>query len=304
MTVNVTAGPDPVSPWLLDAIRQGEGKLVPAEDAEVVVWEDHDGTGLGETLARGAGVRWVQLPAAGIEWLFADGVYDPAITWTCAKGAYAEHVAEHALVLLLAALRDLRAFLRADHWLPEAGANLYDKRVCIVGGGGIARALLAVMAPFRVDVTVVRRTPGGVAGANRTVTTEGLRDAIADVDAVVLACSLTPATEGLIGEAELEAMARRAWLVNVARGRLVRTPDLVRALEERWIAGAALDVTEPEPLPQGHRLWSLDNCLITPHVANSIGMSAGPLAERVSDNLRRFAEGRPLLGLVDVTGGY
>ncbi len=99
-------------------------------------------------------------------------------------------------------------------------------------------------------------------------------------------------------------MKPTAWLVNVARGGVVVTDDLVRALEEHTIAGAALDVTDPEPLPDGHRLWQLDNAIVTPHVASSDELGAADLAALVEENCRRFRTGRPLRGVVDPAAGY
>jgi phosphoglycerate dehydrogenase-like enzyme len=129
-------------------------------------------------------------------------------------------------------------------------------------------------------------------------------DALPGADVVVLALALTPETEGMISASELEQMERHAWLVNVARGRHVVTDDLVAALRNGTIGGAALDVTEPEPLPDGHPLWSLPSCIITPHVGNTPEMAVPLLAERIAGNVRRFAEGEPLIGPIDVDLGY
>ncbi|MDQ6742036.1 MAG: hydroxyacid dehydrogenase, partial [Candidatus Dormibacteraeota bacterium] len=134
--------------------------------------------------------------------------------------------------------------------------------------------------------------------------TQPLAEAARDADLVFLAAPLTPETAGMVGAGELRAMGPQAWIVNVARGGLIRTEDLVRALSEGWIAGAGLDVTDPEPLPEGHPLWDLDNCLITPHVASVEELAREPYARLVTENVRRFAEGRELLGLVDPERGY
>jgi phosphoglycerate dehydrogenase-like enzyme len=120
----------------------------------------------------------------------------------------------------------------------------------------------------------------------------------------VLALALTPETEGMISRNELEMMDRHAWLVNVARGKHVVTEDLVWALEHDVIGGAGLDVTDPEPLPDGHRLWTMTNCIITPHVGNTPDMAAPLLAERITTNVARFAHGEPLLGEVHIDLGY
>jgi D-3-phosphoglycerate dehydrogenase len=120
----------------------------------------------------------------------------------------------------------------------------------------------------------------------------------------VLALALTPETRGMIGTAELERMDPDAWLVNVARGAHVVTDELVEALRAQTIGGAALDVTDPEPLPAGHQLWDLDNCLITPHTANTWQMAEPLFAERVRVNVERYGRGEPLVGGVDPALGY
>jgi len=115
---------------------------------------------------------------------------------------------------------------------------------------------------------------------------------------------LTPETTGLFAAREFAMMKRDAWIVNVGRGRLIVTDDLVAALHDGRIGGATLDVTDPEPLPKEHALWSLDNCLITPHIGNTRAMAVPLLSERIATNCRLFAAGEPLIGLVDVTLGY
>ena len=177
-------------------------------------------------------------------------------------------------------------------------------RVTIVGGGGITRALLALLAPFAVEVTVVRRHPAPLRGAARVVGTDGLRAALPGADLIVLALALTPDTVGIIGAPELEQMNSHGWLVNVARGAHVVTDDLVAALQAQAIGGAALDVTEPEPLPVGHPLWNLDNCLITPHTANTWEMAEPLFADRIRCNVERLAARQPLRGLVNPALGY
>ena len=121
---------------------------------------------------------------------------------------------------------------------------------------------------------------------------------------VVLALALTADTDGIISRDELELMEDHAWLVNVARGRHVVTADLVDALRDHVIGGAGLDVTEPEPLPADHPLWSVPNCIITPHVGNTPAMAVPLLAERITTNVRRYAHGEELIGPVHVDLGY
>ena len=111
-------------------------------------------------------------------------------------------------------------------------------------------------------------------------------------------------SDGLIGAAELALMEPHAWIVNVARGRHVVTDDLVDALQNGVIGGAGLEVTEPEPLPDGHPLWTLDNCVITPHVGNTLEMGLPLITARVEENVRRWIAGDDLLGILDPAAGY
>lgn len=288
---------------LVEAVRQGGGEVVPVEEAEALVWADAARADrFADILADGPQVRWVQLPFAGIERYVR--FLDEDRTWTCGKGVYARPVAEHALAMALAGLRNLVAYGRADRWSAPVGTNLLGARVTVVGGGEITRELLALLGPFGAETTVVRRSDEPVAGAHRTTTTEHLHDALAGADLVVLTLALTPESAGIIDAGALAAMGDHAWLVNVARGGHVVTDDLVAALDAGVIGGAALDVTDPEPLPEGHPLWSHPRCLITPHVGNTPEMGIPLLADRVRENVRRFAAGEPLLGLVDVQAGY
>lgn len=294
------------APWAAAAVAGGGGTAVAVgEPADALVWLVPDrADDLRGAIAATAGVRWVQLPWAGVESLAGRGLFGDGRTWTCAKGVYAEPVAEHALALALAGLRHLPERITARSWGRPKGASLYDADVTILGGGGITASLLEQLAPFRVRATVVRRRADPVAGAARTVPTEGLHDVLPAALVVFVTLALTPETDGIIGAPELALMDRGAWLVNVARGRHVVTDDLVAALRDGSIGGAALDVTDPEPLPDGHPLWDLPNAVITPHSADWPEVVVPLLARRIADNVRRFADGQELLGRVDPVAGY
>jgi phosphoglycerate dehydrogenase-like enzyme len=301
MSLLCAVAPGPPAPAVAEAITAAGAVLADPDAAEALVWTDPtDAAGLSEVLGAAPGVRWVQLPFAGVD-RFA-GLFDDGRTWTSTKGAYSEPVAEHALALGLAGLRQLPRRARATAWGDQAGLRLAGSRVTVVGGGGITRSLLALLAPFGVEATVVRRHPAPVPGATEVVATEALHDALAGARLVVLALALTPETTGLIGTAELECMEADAWLVNVARGAHVVTDELVAALQAGAIGGAALDVTDPEPLPDGHPLWSLPNVLITPHVGGAVAGLLGRAYQLVHDQLRRYATGEPLINVV--TGEY
>jgi phosphoglycerate dehydrogenase-like enzyme len=301
----VALGPDHAS-FATDAIAEGGGTLVDiSEQPDALVWLDPRAVpALIEQVASAPTLRWVQLPFAGVENVVASGLLDHDHIWTCAKGSYAEPVAEHALTLSLAGLRLLKTRTAARSWGKAAGTSLYDQKVTILGGGGITTKLLEQLAPFRVEATVVRRKADPVTGAARTVSVEDLDEVLPGSLVVYLALALTPETTGIIGARQLELMDETAWLVNVARGGHVDTDALVAALRAGSIAGAALDVTDPEPLPDGHPLWDLPNCIITPHTADTIEMIMPLLADRIRTNVVRFAAGDELVGLVDPDAGY
>ncbi len=293
------------APWIDAAVDAGGGRIADASDAVAVIWTDPaDPGGLADLLAAHQQIEWVQLPWAGIEPYRDVVARERRRTWSCAKGVYADPVAEHALALLLAGFRQLPRYARAGTWTRDSGRNLFGARVTVVGGGGIARVLVDLLAPFRCAVTVVRRTPQPMSGVDRVLPPHQLHDALAGAEALVLALPLLPDTVGLIGTEELALLAPDAWLVNVARGAHVHTDALVEALEGGRIGGAALDVTDPEPLPDGHPLWSLPNVVITPHTANTRAMARPLLSARITDNVRRFRAGEPLVGLVDADLGY
>ena len=295
----------PRAGYLAAAVTAGGGRVVDPGTAEVLVWTDPaDAAGLAAVLDEHPHLRWVQLPWAGIE-PYLDVVRAHAErTWTCGKGVYAEPVAEHALALSLAGLRGIDRYARARRWTAPRGENLFGARVTIVGGGGIAVSLLRLLGPFGCEVTVVRRTPEPIAGAARVVAVDALDDALTGAALVVLALPLTAGTEGLIDARRLALLAEGACLVNVARGRHVVTDDLVAALRDGTLGSAGLDVTDPEPLPDGHPLWDLPNVIVTPHTANTEEMAEPLLAARITDNVRRWRAGAPLVGLVDPAAGY
>lgn len=296
-TAPVTSG------WIDAAVEAGGGAVVDPAQATGVVWtRSDDPDGLAAVLRANPQIDWVQLPWAGIDPyipLLGDGR-----TWSCAKGVYADPVAEHALAMLLAGFRNLQAYAGAQTWTDQAGQNLFGANVTIFGGGGIAQVLVALLAPFRCHVTVVRRRPDPMDGVDRVLGPHQRIEAIGGADAVVLALPLLADTVGLIGPAELAAMAPHTWLINVARGAHVQTDALVAALAAGGLGGAGLDVTDPEPLPDGHPLWSLPNVIITPHTGNTPAMARPLLGARITQNVRRYAAGEPLVGLVDVALGY
>ncbi len=288
---------------MCSAVDAAGGRLVDPREAEGLVWADPSRPDLFPSVVEGADrLEWIQLPYAGIE-PFAHHL-DQRWTWTCGKGVYAPAVAETVMALALALSKNLHGYARAGRWSKPVGRYLADARVTILGGGGIAECLLPLLAPFGCPTVVIRRHDRPVAGADRTATPDVLPELLPETDLLVLALALTSETRGIVDANTLDLLPDHALLINVARGRHVVTDDLVAALAAGAIAGAALDVTDPEPLPDDHQLWSEPRCLVTPHVANTPEMGLALLTPFVEDNVRRFLEGRPLLAPVDIGLGY
>lgn len=288
---------------MMQAVIDAGGEPAPIAEASGLMWADPAAAAEFPGVVAGAPqLEWIQLPYAGIE-NFADQL-DPTKTWTCGKGVYADPVAEHIITLTLAGFRHLHTSIPAMSWPKQLGRNLLGANVTVIGAGGITESLLRLLEPWGTNVTVVRRSSEPLAGAARTVTRADVNSAIADADVVVLAAALTDETRGMVDTEFLTAMHDDAWLINVARGGLVNTDDLVESLSGGVIAGAALDVTDPEPLPDGHPLWAIENCIITPHVGNTPEMGLPLIAERVRINVERWIAEEPLIGLVNVEAGY
>ncbi|HVL64230.1 MAG TPA: D-isomer specific 2-hydroxyacid dehydrogenase family protein [Actinomycetota bacterium] len=289
---------------MTQAVERGGGSVADPENADAIVWTDPARPEtLGEVL-RGSPARWVQLPFAGIERFVAAGVVDRQHTWTCAKGIYGHATAEHALTLTLVAARRIHRHVRSGTWLGDRGLQAPERRlktstVMIVGTGGIGAALRDMLLPIGARVLAVNRSGRPLDGAVRTVPIGDVHDLLGEADFVVLAAPATDATARMVDREWLEAMKDDAWLVNVARGSLVDTAALVAALRDGVVGGAALDVTDPEPLPDDHPLWTLDDVIITGHTANTWRMAVPELARLVEENVRRFAAGESLLGVVD-----
>ena len=307
MTVHVAVIPFEL-PALTEAVASGGADLVAPDKADAIVWTDpREARGLREALSTSS-ARWVQLPFAGIEAFFDAGVITPDRTWTCAKVIYGPATAEHALALLLTGARLLHQHARRTSWWPPELAHesrrLAGRTVLIVGTGGIGQALARMLGPLDAKIVAVNRSGRPMEGALLTGTADALPDLIPDADFLVLAAALTPETTHMIDANVLKHAKTDLWIVNVGRGPLIDTDALVDALREHRIAGAGLDVTDPEPLPDGHPLWTMDNVVITSHTANTARMAMPELAAMVEENVKRFARGAELIGLVDPALGY
>ena len=278
---------------------EGLARELPLADVLVVsmLWKNE--------LARSAGkLRFIQSISSGTDWYDKDGLRAADIRLASAAGVNAEAVAQHAMALMLALRRRLpeaRDNQHRRHWrgmISEIAVRedqLDGKTLLVIGLGRIGTRLAQLGKAFGMRVIATRRNPAaGAAGVDAVAGNDRLHEMLEQADIVALTCPLTPETENLIDAAALAAMRPTAHLVNVARGRIVDEPALIRALQEGRIAAAALDVTVEEPLPPSSPLWSMPNVLITPHTAGETQSYEDGVIDILLENLQRLRRGEPL----------
>ncbi|AKK03774.1 D-isomer specific 2-hydroxyacid dehydrogenase family protein [Corynebacterium epidermidicanis] len=257
----------------------------------------------------GENIKWVQLCLAGIDGFFDAGIITDDRRWANAGGIYGRTVAESAVALLLSQLHCHVLVARKQTWdtkeeVDQRTAWLYDKTVAILGAGGIGRDLIPMLKGFGCRILAVNNSGRPVEGADETRASAEAGSIYSDADYFILAAPLTPETHHMINAETLAQMRPHAVVVNVGRGPLVDTDALVAAVQDGTIAGAALDVTEPEPLPDGHPLWSLDQVVITPHEANTQERIRALIAPAIVANAKAFIEGSEMPTEVFPEKGY
>ena len=245
-------------------------------------------------LLRESSLEWVQAPGAGVELPIWSELVERGVRLTTAAGVHAEPVAQYVFTQVLHWHRQVARHqqMQAERrWEPVVSDDLTTKTLGVIGFGGIGRAVARIGKAFGMSVVGLRRTPTDEPDADLLVGSDQLHELLGASDFVVLCAPLTEQTRHLIGSAELAAMRPGAVLINVARGGVVDHDALIEALELGTIAGASLDVTDPEPLPASSRLWSLTNCVITPHDAGYSPLAGTRLGELFLQNLAAFAAG-------------
>ena len=294
-------------PAYLEAIESAGAKVVPVSpEVRALVWTDYaNPQGLADLLKSNPQLEWVQLPFAGVD-AFSEIIHSDPV-FTSAKRSYSEPVAEHALMLCMALGRILPERIRAKSWGKKHADSLFDAEVLLIGGGGISEQLAEFLIPFRSKVTVVRKRPEqpfAESFTGKVVGFDSLDDQLAKAQFVVLACALTEETRFLFNRERFSMMRSDSYLVNIARGEVVDQEALLEALSSGQIAGAATDVTYPEPLPEGHPMWSEPRLIITPHTADTLTQITSLLSERLRVNVSAWLAGGPLTGVVDKVLGY
>jgi phosphoglycerate dehydrogenase-like enzyme len=299
----------------------------PLEDVEVMLRGWLSSEAFDRLLVRAPRLSWVHSATSGVERALTPAALDRGVVVTNARGVFSRPIAEYVLMMILSVSRRLPQLLelqRERTWQPLEGAELRDVTVGIVGLGSIGRAVGALATAFGCRVVAVRRRPdedgpktgageGHSAGEERTFGEalldrvggpETLPELLGESDFIVLAAPLTPETEDMINDRTLAMVKPGAWLINVARGRLIDERALLRALRDGPLGGAVLDTFRDEPLPPMSSFYDLPNVIVTPHTAWSSGRVLDRSVELFCDNLRRFATGEPLLNVVDPAAGY
>ncbi len=258
-------------------------------------------------------LRWLQFPGAGVDSLRSLGLLRAGLPFviTTASSANAESAAEYVLSLMLIfarkwdemiRLQERKVWATGQKWGELRGFELGGKTLGIIGLGAIGRALSPLARALRMRVIGLRgRSVAGEADpdCDALFGSDQIAELLAESDIALVAVPLTPATVDLIGERELRAMRPNAFLINVSRGEVVHEPSLIRALRERWIAGAGLDVTATEPLPPTSPLWTFPGVIITPHLSSLTTGYSHRLAHLFAENLARWRQDQPLLNLVE-----
>ena len=263
--------------------------LTAIETAEVVTGGDLSA----EELERAEKLRYFACSSAGYEHLPLDALADADVAVTNAAGVHGPNVAEYVLGALLSFERD---FFEARHrqqrreWRSYRAGELAGSRVVVVGMGAIGQAIVERLQGFDVETVGVRYSPSKDTPTDAVYAYDEIEEATADADALALACPLSQETRGLVGREVFANLDPDATVVNVARGPVVDTEALVRALRTNAIGAVALDVSDPEPLPEDHVLWGFDNVLITPHNAGHTPAYFDRLADIVAENVERANE--------------
>jgi len=293
----------------------------PLDDVEVMLRGWLTSEAFDRIVVRAPRLSWVHSATSGVERALTPIALERGIVVTNARGVFSRPIAEYVLMMILAVSRRLPQLLelqRERTWQPLEGPELRDVTVGIIGFGSIGQAVAELALAFGCRVVAVRRRSGAAAAPGEEIaiaTTaepeldriggpETLPVLLAESDFVVLAAPLTPETEDMINDDTLALIKPGAWLINVARGRLIDERALLRALRDGSLGGAVLDTFRDEPLPPMSSFYDLDNVIVTPHTAWSSGRVLDRSVELFCDNLRRYAVGEPLLNVVDPAAGY
>ncbi len=293
-------------------------KLVPVNEAtvmsEIADADAFIGNIKPEWVRAGKKLKWVQTRSAGVERVLhlsgGNDLRDSNIVLTNNQVVQGPEIADHAMAMLLALARDLPRYMRQqseETWRsrPLNAIELNTKTAVVIGVGGIGtqiaiRAWAHGMKVIGVDPEDIPFVPY----IEKVVKPDQLNDILPEADVVFMAAPHTPLSHKMIGPAQFDLMKKGSWFIAVSRGGTYDLGGLVKALDSKKLAGAGVDVTDPEPLPKGHALWKFNNVIVTPHMAGRSDLDSGRMNGMIKENIRRFAEGLPLINVVDKHKGY
>jgi phosphoglycerate dehydrogenase-like enzyme len=267
-----------------------------------------------EQVRAGKNLKWVQVMSAGVEnALFLSGgndLRDSNIVLTNNKIVQGPEIADHAMAMLLMASRRLRQYVAAD--LQEIwersdfkGIELNGKTAVVIGMGGIGMQIATRAWAFGMNVIGVDPEDKPFSPfVKQVVKPDQLDDVLPQADVVFISAPHTEKSHKMMGAREFELMKPKSYFIAVSRGGIYDMGGLVKALDSKRLAGAGVDVTDPEPLPKGHALWKFDNVVITPHIAGRSDRDRERMVGTVKENIKRFVDGRPLINVVDKQKGY
>ena len=267
-----------------------------------------------EMVRAGKKLEWTQTTSAGVERVLhlsgSNDLRDSNIILTNNQVVQGPEIADHAMAMLLALTREIPKWLKHkddENWNSRE-RNLFElntKTAVVIGVGGIGRQIsLRAWAHGMKVIGVDPEDMPFVPYMERVVKPDQLDDVIPLADVVFMSAPHTPKSHKMVGPAQFELMKKGSYFIAVSRGGTYDLNALVKALDSKRLAGSGVDVTDPEPLPKGHALWQFDNAIITPHIAGRSDLDRGRMLGTVKENIRRFAEGLPLLNVVDKHKGY
>ncbi len=253
-------------------------------------------------------LKWIQSTAAGLDHCLSDEIIESNVIVTGCSALFANQVAEHTMALLFGLLRSLPVFYRAQQkkeFVRRPTDELYGKTIGIVGFGGNGQRIAQALRPVAEKIVATDLFPESCQGAADEVYPAGeLSRLLSQSDVIIVTLPLTKENEKLIGESQLATMKKGGYLINVGRGSVVDQAALIEALRSGHLAGAGLDVCDPEPLPFSSPLWELENVIITPHVGAQSMTRLPMTVELFCENLRRYDQEKPLCNLVDKNIGF
>jgi phosphoglycerate dehydrogenase-like enzyme len=279
------------------------------DEAEILLLGSVPASVLDHILGRSPKLRWIHSASAGVDRIATPAVRERGLTVTNARGVFSRPIAEYVVMMSLAIARRLPQLLelqRERTWQPLRGRELAELTIGIVGYGSIGEEVARLLKPFGSRILATRRHPerGSAESSVELMGLDRLDELLAASDIVVVAAPLTEETAGLIGADQLTRMREDAWLINIARGRLLDELALRRALEAGYIGGAVLDVFSEEPLAPDSPLYGTPNLVITPHTSWASDRVIERTVDLFVDNLRRDVAGEPLRNIVDLDAGY